>query len=99
MGINLNNDRINIRVTGMVQGVGYRFACRDQARRLGLCGWVRNCADGSVEVVAEGPSLTLAGLADWCARGPGGAVVRDCRVAHIPAGTPLKFFEIHPTTE
>ncbi|NIR60559.1 MAG: acylphosphatase, partial [Gammaproteobacteria bacterium] len=42
------------RITGMVQGVGFRWWTRSQAEALGLRGTVRNCADGSVEVVAAG---------------------------------------------
>ena len=42
------------RVTGIVQGVGFRYATVDEARRLRLTGWVRNTGDGAVEVLAEG---------------------------------------------
>ncbi len=47
--------RVHGRVRGLVQGVSYRANTRAQAQRLGLTGWVRNVADGSVELVAEGP--------------------------------------------
>jgi acylphosphatase len=46
--------RARIRVTGIVQGVGYRYFVRNAATSLGLGGYVRNLPDGSVEVVAEG---------------------------------------------
>ena len=58
------------RVTGTVQGVSYRATTRDKARELGLRGWVRNCRDGSVEVLASGALDALQKLEDWLWRGP-----------------------------
>ncbi|MES1923903.1 acylphosphatase [Salinisphaera sp. T31B1] len=57
-------------VTGRVQGVGFRAATRDRARSLGLAGWVRNRADGSVEGLARGDAQTLDALEAWLAQGP-----------------------------
>ena len=48
-----------LRVIGCVQGVGFRLATREKARSLGVLGWVRNLADGSVEVRARGPSQSV----------------------------------------
>jgi acylphosphatase len=53
-----------------VQGVNFRWQCRETAERLGLSGWVRNRADGTVEVVAEGRESALAELVAWCHHGP-----------------------------
>ncbi len=64
-------------VTGMVQGVGFRWATVRQARALGLKGLVRNLADGRVEVVAEGEESRLERLGAWLAHGPAGAHVRS----------------------
>ncbi len=50
------------RVTGVVQGVGFRYATVHEARRLGLTGWVRNTDDGAVEVLAEGAPEDVAAL-------------------------------------
>lgn len=61
--------RLHLRITGLVQGVFFRAHTRQEARRLGLGGWVRNRADGSVEAVAEGPEDALRQLAAWCQRG------------------------------
>jgi len=65
-----------IHVTGMVQGVGFRWACRREAARLGLTGWVRNLPDGSVEVSVHGDDPAVRGLVEWLRSGPPGASVQ-----------------------
>ncbi len=67
--------RVRARVRGRVQGVFYRASTCDRAAELGLVGWVRNCADGSVELEAEGPREQVDQLIAWCRRGPAGARV------------------------
>ena len=62
-------------IRGIVQGVGFRHATSRQAQRLGLRGWVRNRADGSVEVVALGDDAQLDALERWARRGPPAARV------------------------
>jgi len=62
-------------IDGRVQGVTYRQATRSTARGLGLLGWVRNLADGRVEVWAQGEDDSVARLVDWLWAGPPGAVV------------------------
>jgi acylphosphatase len=62
-------------IRGVVQGVGFRHATCREAQRLGLRGWVRNCADGSVEAVALGEDRQLDALARWARRGPPAALV------------------------
>ncbi len=64
-------------IQGRVQGVGYRFSAQVRARSLGLCGWVRNCPDGSVEAVAEGAQDDLRAFLAWCRQGPPLARVLD----------------------
>lgn len=64
-----------MRIDGRVQGVFFRASTMDQAMRLGLKGWVRNCPDGSVEVVAEGQKKSIDDLVAWCHHGPPGARV------------------------
>jgi acylphosphatase len=79
-------------VRGRVQGVGYRATTLDEARRLGLAGWVRNRNDGTVEVLAEGVEPKLNLLLAYLRRGPGGAhvasVVEDWADAQ---GAPMPF--------
>ncbi len=73
-------DRLSLVVTGRVQGVGFRWYVQREAADLGLAGEVRNRADGSVEVEAEGAREALERLAELVRRGPPGA-----RVAGVEA--------------
>ena len=57
-------------IRGRVQGVGFRYSAFREAGRLGLTGWVRNAADGAVEVWAEGPPEKLDLFLSWLYRGP-----------------------------
>jgi acylphosphatase len=66
---------LHVRVTGVVQGVGYRWFVREKARRLGLAGWVRNLRDGSVEVAAAGDEGQIELLRGELRKGPPGASV------------------------
>lgn len=66
-----------IRLTGLVQGVFFRAWTRDEARRLGVNGWVRNCPDGSVEAHVEGAAEDIRTLIDRMRVGPPGARVED----------------------
>jgi acylphosphatase len=57
-------------VGGQVQGVGFRYSAQAIARRLGLSGWIGNCADGRVEGVASGSSQNLEAFRTWLQHGP-----------------------------
>jgi acylphosphatase len=70
-----------ITVRGRVQGVGYRDALRLQAERLGVNGWVRNRADGSVEALLQGNATAVDALVAWARRGPAAAQVVELRAA------------------
>ena len=72
--------RVHLYISGRVQGVFFRANTQDEARALGLTGWVRNLADGRVEVVAEGEEEKLKRLITWCRKGPPGARVQDVQV-------------------
>lgn len=69
--------RFHAVVRGRVQGVGFRWFVREEARALDLAGWVANRRDGSVEVEAEGPVGAIEGLRGVLARGPESAVVEE----------------------
>ena len=62
-------------VSGMVQGVGYRYFARQLAQRLGIAGYVKNLRDGRVEVYVIGPASVLASVRTELERGPNGASV------------------------
>jgi acylphosphatase len=65
------------RISGRVQGVGFRWWIRDTASRMGVSGTVRNAADGSVEIVAAGPAEVLARFEGALRAGPRGAEVES----------------------
>lgn len=66
-------------VSGIVQGVGYRFFVVRSAERLGITGWVKNLRDGRVEAYAIGSAKTLKDFRRELERGPAGAMVDDVR--------------------
>ncbi|MPY71620.1 MAG: acylphosphatase [Alphaproteobacteria bacterium] len=77
---------VRVRITGRVQGVWYRGWTVDQARGLGLSGWVRNRRDGSVEAVFAGTAAAVDDMLARCREGPSAARVDDIAVA--PAAPP-----------
>ncbi len=79
--------RRRVVVAGRVQGVWFRESCREQAAALGVSGWVRNCADGTVEGVFEGPPAAVERLVTWCGEGPSRARVTSVRTTdEAPVG-------------
>jgi acylphosphatase len=84
--------RVHLVVSGRVQGVAFRASTAEEARRLGLRGWVRNLADGRVEVEAEGRAADVEELVAWCRRGPPAARVERVEVTWAEArGEPGPF--------
>ncbi|MBX9755157.1 MAG: acylphosphatase [Pseudomonadaceae bacterium] len=71
-------------VSGQVQGVGFRQHTDEQAQRLELDGWVRNLADGRVEVLIEGEEAAVRELADWLAQGSPAAQVTEVALSEQP---------------
>ena len=67
-------------VSGRVQGVWFRDACRSEARRLRVNGWVRNLEDGRVEAAFEGEPDAVNEMANWCQHGPPHATVTGIEV-------------------
>jgi acylphosphatase len=80
--------------SGRVQGVCYRMAAEEEARRLGLRGWIRNCPDGTVEIVAEGDEASLRAFRDWCRHGPDFARVSGFAGSESPASGEFTSFTI-----
>ncbi|MFI2259739.1 acylphosphatase [Streptomyces tubercidicus] len=83
-------------VSGDVHGVFFRDTCRRTADELGVSGWVRNLADGTVEAVCEGEPESVQELVDWAHEGPPLATVDAVSVREEePEG--LTGFAIRPT--
>ena len=79
-------ESIHLEIRGRVQGVGFRWFVVDTARELRLAGWVRNKADGNVELAAAGESEALARLEAAVSAGPSGARVEEVRrLGVVPA--------------
>lgn len=85
-----------LRVRGRVQGVFYRGWTVERARALGLSGWVRNRRDGSVEILAAGPSEAVEALIAQCRDGPPAAEVTDIDVQEAAEPVP-EGFQQRPT--
>ncbi len=83
-------------VSGRVQAVGFRQGCRQVAKSLGLVGWVRNLADGRVEVFAQGDPHELDRLVTWLWSGPAAAEVIGVESNMVAVDQTLRDFFIHP---
>jgi len=84
----------HIFVRGMVQGVGFRMHTQREARLVGLCGYVRNVANGDVEVVAQGEADAIERLIAWARRGPPAARVDEVAVDFRQPIEAVRGFEI-----
>jgi acylphosphatase len=79
-------------VSGIVQGVGFRYWAIHQAESLSLSGWVCNEADGSVSGFAQGKSQELDSFASWLKHGPSSAQVNSCEIEKAEVNPTLKGF-------
>ena len=77
-----------------MQGVGFRYAAYRQAMALDLAGWIRNCADGSVEAELEGARAALERFLAWCNEGPPLARVQSVSAVWSSAGPEYSSVEI-----
>jgi acylphosphatase len=82
------------RISGRVQGVWFRASTREQARRIGVDGWVRNLPDGSVEVFMQGEDEKVDRLLSWCYQGPPGAHVLSVDYSDVVIDQTVKGFSI-----
>ena len=87
---------VHVMVDGVVQGVGYRQGCRQTARSLDLVGWVRNVADGRVEIFAQGDDHRVDRFLEWAWAGPPGARVNGVESDVVAMDTNLTDFFIQP---
>ncbi|MCX8670268.1 acylphosphatase [Gilliamella sp. B2865] len=87
--------QVKIRVSGRVQGVGFRFFTYQQAVKLGLAGYVRNLDNGDVELVAKGDDLIISKLIQWIERGgPTSARITGIDVSEQPPKNDLTSFNV-----
>lgn len=82
---------VHVLVSGIVQGVGFRYWTERNARELGVSGWARNLYDGRVELVAEGDRGAVEALVERCRRGPRSAHVRGVEVRELAASGARSF--------
>ncbi len=82
-------------ITGLVQGVGFRYSMAAQARLLGISGWVRNRRNGSVEAMIAGDAGQIEEMLAWSRIGPAGAAVDNVLVE--TATGEFSTFEMLPT--
>lgn len=88
---------MHLRINGRVQGVGFRQSMRSEAKSLGVTGWVRNRADGSVEAQIQGSTQAVQALLDWARQGPPAAQVTSMEVNQINDAGQWDDFQLHPT--
>ena len=82
---------LRVRVTGTVQGVGFRYYTHRMAVSLGLDGYVRNMSDGSVEAVAQGSAEMVDLFVEKISSGPSSSRVKGVRVSEVPLAEYDKF--------
>jgi acylphosphatase len=76
---------VRARITGLVQGVGFRAFVEQAAEQIGVSGWVRNRRDGSVEAMIAGDASKVDEMLTMCWQGPPAAKVDGVRVEEAPA--------------
>lgn len=89
-----NNAAFHAKVYGRVQGVGFRYNTRREARRYGLSGWVRNEPDGTVEVRFEGDPESVHSFSEWLKKGPPGARVEKVEFKKVPYTGTFRSFSV-----
>lgn len=86
--------RAHLYISGIVQGVFFRHYTFEQARQLGLTGWVRNLPNGQVETAIEGPKDKVDEMIKWCHRGPPAAQVSKVDIQWETPDSSFKTFDI-----
>jgi acylphosphatase len=84
-----------LKIEGLVQGVGFRYFMQRRARALGITGWVRNCTDGGVEAVVQGSAEAVDAIIALARRGPPSAKVTGVEVSD--ANGRFTAFDLLPT--
>ena len=86
--------RVRLRISGVVQGVAFRYYTVAEAKRLGVTGWVRNVPDGTVEALAEGELAAVDEFTQWCHSGPRMARVDGVKVKVEEYGNGFEGFDV-----
>ncbi|MBI3527437.1 MAG: acylphosphatase [Betaproteobacteria bacterium] len=86
-----------LRIFGRVQGVYFRESMRERAEQLEVTGWVRNCADGTVEAIAQGDAFAVGRLIEWAQRGPDAAQVDKVEVESMEEDVHYAIFDKKPS--
>jgi acylphosphatase len=86
-----------LRIFGRVQGVFFRESMRERAQQLKVTGWVRNCADGTVEAIAQGDAFSVGRLIEWAQRGPDCAKVDKVDIESVEDEVHYAIFDKKPT--
>lgn len=90
----MDKTRVNLKITGLVQGVGFRHFTRQVARSLNLTGWVRNVPDGTVEAVVEGPRADVENALSALRQGPSGSRVDSLDIERLAFRGDFDGFEV-----
>ena len=85
----------HLRISGRVQGVGFRMYMQREAQKLGVDGWVRNRHDGSVEAMVQGSEEAVGAIVEWARHGPRSAKVVDLKIDE--GSGDYSGFEMRPT--
>lgn len=85
---------IRVEISGIVQGVGFRWRARKVALELGISGWIKNRPDGVVEAVFQGSRIQVQEMTSWAHKGPPGAAVRKVIVHTCDFDEALQDFTI-----
>ena len=86
--------RVNVIVSGRVQGVFFRASAKQKADELGITGWVKNTSDGNVEAVFEGLDKHVEEIIDWCKTGPRLAKVNNIKIIRLDPKKDFNNFSI-----
>ena len=86
-----------LRIFGRVQGVSFRESMRERAEQLKVTGWVRNCADGTVEAIAQGDAFAVGRFIEWAQRGPDAAKVDKVEIESIEDEVHYAIFDKKPS--
>ena len=93
-----SDSRLHVIISGRVQGVFFRMTSQQQALHYDLTGWVRNCRNGTVELLAEGDKNNLSKMLEWCHEGPAASHVTGVEKRWKDGSGEFTDFVIYPTT-